>query len=1596
MNPDLSYSQAVQSHDPLRASQGLKSPVSCPIAPSSTVPPGHLLNQQYDSLMTFKSLLPHPDPHVLTPVQRAYDLFILCATVCGLSIPPHLSQAPTNYYYKEVEPVASRVALFRLTDSPLEINSATVNRPSVPSIRLVGSVQNNIPAKFLIDSGATALFMDSNLASRCGLKTTSCNRTVKLADSSIKSADGVAIARCRIQTSAPNSFLEFDAEFCVLDLSGYDVILGMPWLAHFKPYIDFEAGRVTVPHSDPSSMPLILSTVKEPVSEEQRESDSEIQSPTQLDCRAISSGRFSRLLKKNHFDSSSYEILLIRKVPPIPSQLRSVSTSGSGVDPITDQQGPALKALLQKYKHVLPAELPPGLPPSRSIEHTIKLNAEAKPHAPPLRRYSPVEDAEIRRQVQLLLERGHIRESVSPWGAMVLLAKKKDGALRFCVDYRILNNQTVKNRYALPLADDCFDQAQGARYFTKLDLHSGFWQIRLTPESAPLTAFRTRFGHYEFTVLPMGLCNAPATFMHLMNSLIHANGPGSDLSKFVLAFLDDIFIFSKTKEEHLQHIERVLQVLEKHKLYLKPAKCDWMKEEVEFLGHRIGRQGLSVDPHKIDAVKEWPVPKNGSEVRSFLGMTGYYRRFVENYTTIALPLTNLTKETVEWKWGELEQKAFETLKLRLTSTPVLLLADPTKPYIIHCDASGFAVGACLMQDQGQGLQPISYISCKMKDAETRYAPHEQELLALVYACKKWRHYIHSGPNKPFIVLSDHQSLRYFKTQPLLSARQARWFHLLSEFDFEIRYIEGVKNVVADALSRRADHAPRSAGDGQVRFLESAVKDTHSRQEFLAILDRAAERAIALKPEKVEDLLRMQAKRVRPDLTTPAAQAQRQRHVRWANEIVEPVPDLPKPDRNGARVMPSQHCTAGTKQRKPCQMKTKAGKYCYPHRRALKGTAVTKATNPAMGKGLIAKRDFEKGEVVAMYTGERRRVNQDSEGGAYYLSMKRGDPDHIDAARTNSGDGRWINSPAGTGQSTNCEFIWDENEGTMVARTTRRVAAGSEFFIGYGSGYWAATRAALRRARAAGDAAPQADPRGAKASRELVAIAELSSATLVRGDFKLVSYVRDAAQRDELYQKALLAPPADEQVRDGLLWLGERLVVPNDLKLRTDIMWELHDTPTGGHLGRDKTTSAVRQRFHWDGMHADVAKYVSTCDTCQRIKHSRQRMPGLLMSLPVPEEIDSHWTMDFLTGLPPTKDGHDAIQGHFSRGGSLYRLAATDTNVTAERAVDIFIGHVMRHHGVPESIVSDRGPQFIAQFWEIMWKRLGTRLDRSAAYHAPTDGKSERGLGKVTEVLRAFADEFPQDWDKLLPLVELALNSTPTAASGLSPYQLLYGRNPAQSIDRALGQLPPVDVNEEPSVGRAAAEQRWEVMEKAWNSVREKLREGQARMERYANKKRRALTFKVGDLVLLSTEHLKFRDPAYNRKLGHLFCGPFPIIEKINDNAYRLELPKETMKIHSVINISHLRKYKDSRTNFPHRPAPPGLSRPAPVVVDPAGDAYYVVERILAQKGKGKNATYLVKWLGWPYAESTWEPLVALDGAPDALQEFEELNKTLRR
>jgi hypothetical protein len=425
------------------------------------------------------------------------------------------------------------------------------------------------------------------------------------------------------------------------------------------------------------------------------------------------------------------------------------------------------------------------------------------------------------------------------------------------------------------------------------------------------------------------------------------------------------------------------------------------------------------------------------------------------------------------------------------------------------------------------------------------------------------------------------------------------------------------------------------------------------------------------------------------------------------------------------------------------------------------------------------------------------------------------------------------------------------------------------------------------------------------------------------------------------------------------------------------MHECHDAALAGHSGRDKTTEQVKRRFYWPRMDNEIESYVTSCDACQRNKPSQQATMGLMKPLPIPDRPWQQVSMDLITQLPRSRSGNDAIVVFVDKLTKMVHYAPTLTTVTAPQLAEIFMREVVRHHGVPESILSDRDPRFTANFWNGLWKSLGTKLVMSTAYHPQTDGQTERANRTLEEGLRAYVNERQSDWDEHLPALEFAVNNSVQASTGFTPFHLNYGQDASMPIDHMTQSM-----RDCPSQG---ASDRIKRLIDDLAKAKEHLHKAQQRQVKYADQHRRHVTFTIGDKVLLSTEHLKMRGFVGSPKFGSKYIGPFIVKRVANENAYELDLPAQ-LQIHPVINISRLKTYRDGQSSFPDRIVP--HSRPPPEVVEADGTQQFEVDHIIASRGRGRRREFLVKWKGYPLWESTWETHRHLVNASDAVAQFE--------
>ncbi|XP_073050542.1 transposon Ty3-G Gag-Pol polyprotein isoform X1 [Primulina eburnea] len=497
-----------------------------------------------------------------------------------------------------------------------------------------------------------------------------------------------------------------------------------------------------------------------------------------------------------------------------------------------------LSNLLEEFSDIF-AE-PGGLPPSRSANHKIILEHGANPVVVRPYRYPHAQKDEIERQCADMLAKGLIRPSNSPFSSPVLLVKKSDDTWRFCVDYRALNAKTIKDKFPIPVIDELLEELHGAKYFSKLDLRSGYHQILMDPSCVHMTAFRTHHGHFEFVVMPFGLTNAPSTFQSIMNSVF-----GQYLRQFILVFFDDILIYSSTWDDHLCHIRTVFSILRQQQFVLKRSKCVFAKKEVSYLGHVVNQTGVKVDEDKIKAITQWPAPNTVKGLRGFLGLTGYYRKFVKDYGTIAAPLTQLLKKN-SFKWSDEASRAFALLKTVMTTTPVLALPDFSAHFVVECDASDTGIGAVLHQNG----RPLAFFSQPLPQRHKKLPAYEKELIGLAKAVRHWRPYFWGNT---FVVRTDHYSLKFLLEQRITTSPQQHWVSKLLGFDFHVEYKAGSTNVVADALSRRDD----AEGSLQVISLPqsaifSTIREEHRDMAELQPLIQKIQQGEAIGPWEFRD------------------------------------------------------------------------------------------------------------------------------------------------------------------------------------------------------------------------------------------------------------------------------------------------------------------------------------------------------------------------------------------------------------------------------------------------------------------------------------------------------------------------------------------------------------------------------------------------------------------------------------------------------------------------------------------------------------------------------------------------------------------------
>ena len=1070
---------------------------------------------------------------------------------------------------------------------------------------------------------------------------------------------------------------------------------------------------------------------------------------------------------------------------------------------LTKDDIPRLRARWLEDIRDITGPIPLTLPPFREVNHCIPLIDPAKPIK---HRYSKCPDSlrpQLMEKIDRYLAAGWWEEKNVPQASPLLCIPKKDGRLRTVVDCRERNLNTIKDLTPFPDQDMIRNDVARAPFRSKLDMSDAYEQVRVDPNDVKNTAFSTVIGTFLSHVVQQGDCNAPATFQRLMTRIFRIF-----IGKFVYVYLDDIFIFSYTVEEHESHLKQVFDVLRAQSLYLSASKVDLYSNSMDCLGHRIDDRGLHADSDKMKSVRNWPRPRDYNDVQRFLGMINYLSQFMPDVSAFTSPLSGMSRMRV-WTWGPLHEKCFANLKSIACRTPILRPIDYDRAkqcgeYIyLVCDASISGVGAYYGQGTDwQTCRPAGFLSKKFSSAQHSYRTYEQETLAILEGLLRWEDKL---LGREIIVITDHRTLEFFNTQRTMSLRQVRWYEYLSRFNYTIQYVEGIRNAVADALSRM--YAGRSDSIPVDDWVNADVR-LDPEGETLPIDRLLKSRAMRLRPRGANGAVLRE--RVEPRVTE--SQALREALPQEPAEVLDPETQS---DSEPAR-------SRGSAPENPPQP---------PH-----------------------------------------------------------EPDRLLQHISHEEDVAWASGSPGTPLKVHLE--------------------GEDF----------------------------------------------------------LAVIRDAYKNDTLFSKVLLHPEQHPRysIKNGIIYctnvLGKSVVaVPETLSKGRRVTEIAIDQAHRivGHKAARKTRDYVSRWFWWPTMAKDIKNFCKSCGICQTTKTSTAKPRGLLHSLPVPDAPWQSIAMDFVGPFPDCM-GHDYLLVVICRLTSLVHLVPTNTSARATDIAWLFLRDIVRLHGLPETIVSDRDPKFVSKFWRELHRLMGVKLLMSTAYHPQTDAMGERAIRGISQVLRGVVAPDQSDWVDRLPMAEFAINSSVNESTGFAPFELTYGAMPR--IFHKTDITPFLGV-------KSFAEKALTNLAIAHDSIIA----NRTFQTHYANRYRSAEEpLKSGDLVYLSTRNLNL--PKHRaRKLMPTFIGPYPIVKANPETSnYTLELPIELQarNIHPTFHVSLLKPHVPNDDNrFP--------SRDVSVYYDfgYGDEAEQEVDEILAHQWDGRTLRLLVKWSS---GDSTWEPLKSCD------------------
>ncbi|XP_062527581.1 uncharacterized protein LOC134199889 [Bombyx mori] len=1030
-----------------------------------------------------------------------------------------------------------------------------------------------------------------------------------------------------------------------------------------------------------------------------------------------------------------------------------------------------------------------------------------------------------------------IQPSMSPWSAPIWVVPKKLDASgqrkwRVVIDYRKLNDITIGDSYPIPNINEILDQLGKSKYFSTLDLASGFHQIQMSAEDAPKTAFSIPQGHFEFKRMPFGLKNAPSTFQRLMNSVLS----GLQGTR-CFVYLDDIVIYSYDLDSHMNNLESVFKRLREFNLKLQPDKCEFLRKEVSYLGHLITDEGVKPDPAKIRAVSEFPVPKCPKDVKSFLGLMSYYRKFIPEFSKTAKSLTSLLKKDTTFTWNNEQQLAFETLKNRLISPPLLIYPDFTKPFTLTCDASNYAISAILSQGDPNRDKPIAYASRTLNKSEINYNVTEKELLAIMYGCKTFRPYLYG---QKFKIITDHNPLKWLFNHKDPSSKMQRWRLKLEEYDYEITHKKGKLNSAADALSRYPVNPVRSLNNinsDPIPVLpisdplissqpvpeqnphHSNTSNSESPLETLPLDGLLTSSPFNPDDYNLPSLEPLQDIDLLPNSPFNPENEIDDRNLNNNDNINPPTNSTPNPmiddenlPRNPSINLPSPEPN--------CESYTDFLKTLSNNNHTY-NTKICEHANSLLSTD---------SKIIVI-------------------------PTSIDLDETNPYIEEILNN-----QENISEFLNEER--TLHSFLNLNVKDKSYYFL-FTKVYHFDT--------------PQYP-------QLFKSLQNLRNHLLIEKDIPVNIAISDF--NDPFFK------PTYSKIYNILAFLFHNtditikiyknsVVFPAPSEI-SKILKENHDLPIAGHVGTSRMYNRIKEKYHWKNMKSDIENYVKKCIQCQTNKALRQinRQPmQITSSSTAPFQ---RIALDIVGPLPET--GQVKLKYILTLQDDLtkYSTAYPISNASAEECCECLI-HFISLFGIPKIILTDQGTNFTADLFKKTCEFLKIKQLWSSPYHPQTQGALERSHSTLKEYLKSYVNENQTNWHKYVYTYVLAYNTNVHTTTKFTPYELLFGHKP---------YLPDSIYDPSPS---GTYHEYVKMLNHRLKLTRDKalenIQKSKENSKTYYDRRSRPSTYKIGDMVYLKN-HLRLR-----KALSPLWKGPYKVVKIHGNHTLSLLINRRHVRHH---------------------------------------------------------------------------------------------------